>query len=84
MDHITIPIPEGMDERQKADLTAWLTKQVAEHMPQRLPCEDDPAWQAETLEGIRRGVADVEAGRVRPAKEALQEIAERLGLKIDR
>jgi predicted transcriptional regulator len=28
----------------------------------------------ETLEAIRRGIADVEAGRVRPAREALAEL----------
>ncbi len=28
----------------------------------------------ETLEAIRRGFADIEAGRVRPAREALEEI----------
>jgi predicted transcriptional regulator len=28
----------------------------------------------ETLEAIRRGFADIEAGRVRPAREALEEL----------
>lgn len=30
--------------------------------------------RAETIEGIRRGLEDAKAGRVKPAKKALQEI----------
>ena len=30
--------------------------------------------RGETLEAIRRGFADIEAGRVRPAREALEEL----------
>jgi predicted transcriptional regulator len=35
------------------------------------PSEDE---EQETVEAIRRGLADVEAGRVRPAREALAEL----------
>ncbi len=34
----------------------------------------------ETLEAIRRGFADVEAGRVRPAREAISELRRRHNL----
>lgn len=70
MDHISIPIPDGMDPQQKEALTQWLTMKAAECTPERLPCEDDPAWQAEVAEKIRRGMADVEAGRVMSSAEA--------------
>ena len=34
----------------------------------------------ETIEGIRRGMADVEAGRVRPAKEFFDEMFEKFDI----
>ncbi len=43
----------------------------------------DLAEQAEITAGIRRGLADVKAGRVRPAEEAIRELAVRLGLDMD-
>jgi len=84
MDHITIPIPDGMDATQKAELTRWLSKRVAEAMPGSLPLEDDPEWQAEAANRIKRGMQDVQAGRTRPAKKGLQQIADELGVDLDR
>lgn len=80
MDHLTIPIPDGMDDAQKAELTQWLTLQAAETVPESLPLERDPAWQAETAEKIRQGMEDVKAGRTRPAKEVLDHLAQKYGL----
>lgn len=34
----------------------------------------------ETVDGIRRGMADVEAGRVRPAKEVFDEMFEKFNI----
>lgn len=84
MDHISIPIPDGMDERQKSELTRWLRKKAAEATPQRLPCEDDAEWQAETAAHIARGMADTDAGRTRRAKDGLREIADELDIELDR
>ena len=84
MDHITIPIPEGMDETQKAELTQWLSKRIAEATPDRLPFEDDPDWQMDTASRIKRGMQDVQAGRTRPAKQGLRQIADELGVDLDR
>lgn len=84
MDQLTIPIPDGLDESQKADLTAWLSARVAEIIPERLPCEDDPAWQAQTLARIKRGMADAEAGRVMDARESMRQIAKEFGIKLNR
>lgn len=80
MDHLTVPISDGMDDAQKAQLTRWLTLQAAETVSVSLPLERDPAWQAETAEKIRRGMADVKAGRTRPAKEVLDLLAQKYGL----
>lgn len=77
MEHITIAIPDGLDERQKADLIGWLSMKAAEASPQRLPFEDDPQWQAETARRIRQGMADIEAGRTMNSDEAQRRLAER-------
>ncbi|MFI4859488.1 MAG: hypothetical protein ACIAXF_02280 [Phycisphaerales bacterium JB063] len=84
MDHITIPIPDGMSEAQKSELAAWLTHQAAQVTPNRLPCEDDPAWRAETVKRIKRGMAEIEAGQSRPAKQGLRAVADEFGIKLDR
>ncbi len=39
---------------------------------------------AETQRMIDQGLADAEAGRMRPFREAIHEIASELGLKLDR
>lgn len=44
----------------------------------------EAAQQAEELAAIRRSVADVEAGRVRSAKDALRDIAARVGIPVVR
>jgi len=77
MAHVTIPIPDGMDETQIAELKAWLTQKAAEATPERLPCEDDPQWQAEAAARIRRGMQDVQAGRVCDSDTARQRLADR-------
>ena len=40
--------------------------------------------KAATLELVERSMADIDAGRTRPAKQALREIAAELGLTLDR
>lgn len=42
----------------------------------------EQAQYAQNLAAIRRGLADVKAGRVRPAREALREIARKVGVKL--
>ena len=37
-----------------------------------------------TLEMMRRSMADIDAGRTKPAKRAIRDIADKLGLKLDR
>ena len=79
MDHVSIPIPEGMDETQKAALTQWLALKAAEATPDRLPFEDDSEWQAETTARIKQGMEDVKAGRVLTSTEARQRFAAKYG-----
>lgn len=79
MDHITIPIPDGMDAAQKAELTNWLRKEVASALDRRMPLEDDVSWQAETARGIKRAMQDVETGRVSDSAEAMKRLDRRIG-----
>ena len=44
----------------------------------------DRIERLETTASIRRGLADVAAGRTRPARKAIKGLAGELGLKIDR
>jgi predicted transcriptional regulator len=59
-------------DEQLADGAATLTPAEALDLWEiQNPSEDE---EHETVEAIRRGLADVEAGRVRPAREALAEL----------
>jgi hypothetical protein len=40
--------------------------------------------KAATLELIKRSMGDIDAGRTRPARQALCEVAANLGLSLDR
>ena len=80
--HEGIPIPEGMDEAQEAALTQWLSQKAAEATHERLPCENDPEWQAETAARIKRGMAEIEAGQGIPARQAMEETAKKYGLNL--
>ena len=80
MDHLTIAIPNGLSDEQKSHLQQWLTLQAAEAILASLPTESDPGWRAETRAQILRGIDDIEAGRTRPAREMLDQLATRYGL----
>ncbi|QDU36950.1 hypothetical protein Mal4_12530 [Maioricimonas rarisocia] len=45
-------------------------------MPDPCDCTD----REETVDAIRQGLADVDAGRVKPAREALKALAEEYGI----
>ena len=80
MDHITIPIPDGLDDRQKSDLVGWLTDLARQTVSAQSPFEADPAFRAEATKRIKQGMADVAAGGVCDSKEAMRRIAEKHGL----
>jgi len=79
MAEITVTIPEGLDESQRADLAAWLSRRAAEAVPQRLPIEDDPAFQDEVARRIAAGMADADAGRMMTSDQARARLDARLG-----
>ena len=79
---------------KKGDLSAFVEDAVQGEMLRRAANElqekdpdlsDEAARELiENLAAIERGMEDVRAGRGRPAKQALREIAKELGLKLDR
>ena len=52
---------------------------MAPHVFDRLA---DQVEQAEITAALRRGLADLHAGRVRPAEQAIRQLAEELGLDL--
>jgi len=80
MDHINIPIPDGMNEEQKAELIRWLKYQVELATAGPQPGEDDPAWRAEAVRRVKRGMEDIKAGRVMSSAEARRQLDAKLGI----
>ncbi|MGB0766326.1 MAG: hypothetical protein ACPGYV_01300 [Phycisphaeraceae bacterium] len=80
MDHINIPIPDGMDEEQKAELIRWLHYQVELATAGPQPGEDDPEWRAEAVRRVKRGLEDIKAGRVMTSAECRRQLDEKLGI----
>ncbi len=69
-------------EAVQAEVLRRSARQLQERAPE---LDDDEAMAlAENLAAIELGIDDVRAGRGQPVKEALREIADELGLKLDR
>ncbi len=82
MEHVNIPIPDGLDEAQKHDLIGWLSMKAAEASPDHLPCEDDQAWQAKTTEAIQKGMDEIDAGQGIDARQSMRDLAAELGIHL--
>ncbi|MHC4994390.1 MAG: hypothetical protein ACYTGQ_04975 [Planctomycetota bacterium] len=78
MDHITIPIPDGIAEDRKAELTEWLTGLANAFAGDGPSLDDDPAVREEITRRIKQGMADVEAGRFCDSVEARRRLDEKL------
>ncbi|MEM1212775.1 MAG: hypothetical protein AAGI68_10815 [Planctomycetota bacterium] len=76
MEHLTIPIPDGVPEPEKSQLMGWLTTlaRQATEPDQMAPFEDDPAVRAEITRRIRAGQADADVGRLHDRDATLQQI----------
>ncbi|MBI1337730.1 MAG: hypothetical protein GC164_12315 [Phycisphaera sp.] len=84
MDHITVPIPDGLAEEQKRDLTGYLDQEVERITGNLSAIDDKPEVRDEITRLIRRGMAEVESGQGINGQEALQRIAGRHGLTAPR
>lgn len=84
VDHLTIPIPDGMPEDQKADLAGWLTDLVKRVARGSEPVRDDPESRARVAARMKRGIAEIDAGQGMDARQSLREIADEFGINLDR
>jgi len=82
MDRMTIDIPAGLSEEQKADLAGWLSDLARQVAGSAAAIDADPAVRAEVLERIRRGLADADEGRVCDHEQAMRRIAGKHGLTL--
>lgn len=76
-----LTISDELDRRVRAqvgDDDAEVARYVESLIEGRLAAEEDPAWQAEVLEKIKQGMADVEAGRTYTSEEAREYLRERM------
>jgi len=80
MEHITIPIPEGLPADQREDLVGWLTKEAAAALPEREAFEDDPVWQAETARRIKASAEQADAGNTLTATDCRRHLDAKLGI----
>lgn len=80
MDHITIPIPEGLPADQREDLIGWLTKEAAAAMPDREAFEDDPAWLEKTARRIKASTSQADAGQMLTSIECRRHLDAKLGI----
>lgn len=62
MDKLTIPIPDGIDEAQKADLTGWFTELAQQVTAPAAVLDDDPAVRAEVVRRVKQGMVEIAAG----------------------
>lgn len=81
MDHLQIPIPDGIPEDQKRDLTGWLTQQVKQITGDPSAIDDDPEVRTEIVRRIKEGMKAVDEGRVYTSQEARSYIEDKLGFK---
>jgi predicted transcriptional regulator len=76
--HITIPIPDGIAEDRKVELTEWLTVLANAFAGDGPSPDDDSAVREEIARRIKRGMADVEAGRFCDSAEARRRLDKKL------
>jgi len=84
MDHLTIPIPDGLSSDQKRELTGFLTDQAKEITGDGQAIDNDPEIHAEIVRRIKRGMEDMQAGRYIDGRQSLARIAKKHGLTVPR
>lgn len=78
-------ISDELDARLRQRLgDADVVEYVEQLITDQLDFEDDPATRAEVDAQIKASLADIEAGRVIDAREAMRQIAREKGIKLDR
>jgi predicted transcriptional regulator len=84
MDHLTIPIPDGISEARKAEIAGWLTNMASQLTDESVAIDDDPAVRSDAIRRIKQGMAEIDAGQGVDGHEAMRRIAERNGFTLPR
>ncbi|MBI1369098.1 MAG: hypothetical protein GC162_10645 [Planctomycetes bacterium] len=71
-------VPDELDARVREHVGSDVAAYVTQVISGQLDFEDDPGVRAELIERTRQGIAD--AGRVRDARAAMQDLANKHGL----
>ena len=66
-------------DEEGGDVTSFVEQAVAD----QLRYESDPEYRAQTLDKIRRGMAEIDAGNGVRDKDALRRIARNHGLSVE-
>ncbi len=77
-------VSDKLDARLRAHVDGDVNEYVERIITDQLDVEDDPAYRVAVDEQIKASLADVEAGRVQDARQAMREIAAEKGIKLDR
>jgi hypothetical protein len=87
MAEVTVHIPD----EQLARLHAYLAQQggnladfVSEAVDDRLAWEDDPMIQSEVDARIRKSISELDRGEGIDARQAMRELADGFGIKLNR
>ena len=73
-------VPDELDARVRERVGDDVESYVAQVINGHLDLEDDPDVQAELIASTRRGIEDADAGKVKDARLAMKEIAEKHGI----
>lgn len=87
MGQVTTHIPDDLDQRVQSHLKihgADLASFTARAFDGLLSIDEDPLLRAELEDKSRRGLAEVDAGKVVDARQAMREIAAEKRIKLTR
>jgi predicted transcriptional regulator len=77
-------VSDELDARLRAHVDGDVNEYVEQIITEQLDYEEDPAYRAAVDEQIKASLADIEAGRVVDARQAMRKIAADKGIKLDR
>jgi predicted transcriptional regulator len=87
MTELTVDIPDDQFARLRSHLDKHdgdLAQFISEAIDDRLARQDDPVIQAQVDAQIKQSVAEFERGEGVDARQAMREIADEFGIKLNR
>ncbi len=82
MDQLSVPIPDGLADQRKAELSAWFADLALQVAASASALDAEPGVRAQALRRIRQGLAEIEAGQGVDGHQAMRRIAKRYGLSV--